>query len=129
MANNNNNDYYEVAPLSPPRNSGLLDALVMEAQGLSHNDKSKKEEDPTLAVKLSCKRKNMEYADEGRTEPMVSAMKKNSRNSTSTENQRDDDNNFSQLSKGETFSLLWLFHILFHSIVRRFINKAAVMMC
>ncbi|XP_014499553.1 transcription factor MYB101-like [Vigna radiata var. radiata] len=101
MANNNNNDYYEVAPLSPPRNSGLLDALVMEAQGLSHNDKSKKEEDPTLAVKLSCKRKNMEYADEGRTEPMVSAMKKNSRNSTSTENQRDDDNNFSQLSKGK----------------------------
>ncbi|XP_047171309.1 transcription factor MYB101-like [Vigna umbellata] len=99
--NNNNNDYYEVAPLSPPGNSGLLDALVMEAQGLSHIDKSKNEEDPTLAGKLSCKRKNMEYADEGRTEPMVSAMKKNSSNCTTTENQRDDDNSFSQLSKGK----------------------------
>ncbi|KAG2371599.1 Transcription factor [Vigna angularis] len=99
--NNNNNDYYEVAPLSPPGNSGLLDALVMEAQGLSHNNKSKNEEDPTLAGKLSCKRKNMEYADEGRTEPMVSAMKKNSSNCTTTENQRDDDNSFSQLSKGK----------------------------
>jgi len=108
MANNNNNDYYEVAPLSPPGNSGLLDALVMEAQGLSHNDKSKNEEDPTLAGKLSCKRKNMEYEEEA----MMSAMKKNSGNSTTTENQRDDDNSSSQFSKGETFSLFWFFHIL-----------------
>ena len=78
--NNNNNDYYEVAPLSPPQgNSGLLDALVMEAQGLSHNEKSKSEEDPNLAGKLSCKRKKMEYAEEGGTVP---AMKKNSGNTT-----------------------------------------------
>ncbi|KHN44871.1 Transcription factor GAMYB [Glycine soja] len=97
--NNNNNDYYEVAPLSPPQgNSGLLDALVMEAQGLSHNEKSKSEEDPNLAGKLSCKRKKMEYAEEGGTVP---AMKKNSGNSTTNESQRDDDISSSQLAKGK----------------------------
>ncbi|KAG4961098.1 hypothetical protein JHK87_037731 [Glycine soja] len=100
--NNNNNDYYEVAPLSPHQgNSGLLDALVMEAQGLYHNEKSKSEEDLNLAGKLSCKRKNMEYAEEGGTVPAgVSAMKKNSGN-ISNESQRDDDISSSQLSKGK----------------------------
>jgi len=118
---NNNNDYYEVAPLSPPGNSGLLDALVMEAQGLSHNDKSKNEEDPTLSGKLSCKRKNLEYAEEGCTPPMVSAMKKNSSNSTTTENQRDDDNSSSQWSKGETFSLFCLFRKFLSLISNKYI--------
>ncbi|RDX72830.1 Transcription factor MYB101, partial [Mucuna pruriens] len=101
MVNNNNNDYYEVAPLSPQGNSGLLDALVMEAQGLTHNVKSKSEQDSTSVGKLSYKRKNMEREEEGgTTEPVASAMKKNSGN-TANESQKDDGTSSFQLSKGK----------------------------
>ncbi|XP_027343493.1 transcription factor MYB101-like [Abrus precatorius] len=97
-----NNDYYEVAPLSPQGNSGLLDALVMEAHGLSRNDKFNGE-DSILAEKLSHKRKSMagdqEYVEVGGTEPVVSTMKKSNGN-TSNEAQRNDFSS-SELSKGE----------------------------
>ncbi|XP_020238230.1 transcription factor MYB101 [Cajanus cajan] len=96
---NNNNECYEVAPLSPQGNSGLLDALVMEAKGLSHNDKSKSEEGSTLAGK-SYKRKIMDYAEE---EGTMSAMKKSSSGNGNPTNksQRDDAISSSQLSKGK----------------------------
>ena len=60
------NDYYEVAPLSPQGNSGLLDAVVMEAQGLCRNDKPKSDDSNSTFARLSHKRKNMaveEYVD------------------------------------------------------------------
>nr|KYP43811.1 Transcription factor GAMYB [Cajanus cajan] len=88
-----------LAPLSPQGNSGLLDALVMEAKGLSHNDKSKSEEGSTLAGK-SYKRKIMDYAEE---EGTMSAMKKSSSGNGNPTNksQRDDAISSSQLSKGK----------------------------
>ncbi|KAL2331842.1 hypothetical protein Fmac_019423 [Flemingia macrophylla] len=96
---NNNNECYEVAPISPHGNSGLLDALVMEANGISHNNNSKSEERSTLAKKSSYKRKRIEYADE---EGRVLAMKRNSSNDIHTnESQRDDAISSSQLSKGK----------------------------
>ncbi|XP_061350625.1 transcription factor MYB101-like [Gastrolobium bilobum] len=80
------NDNYEVAPLSPQGNSGLLDALVVEARGLSRNDKSKSE------CSRPCKRKSMapqEHTEEGGIVPAMSAMKQNS-GDTTNETQRDD---------------------------------------
>ncbi|KAJ1404308.1 SANT/Myb domain [Sesbania bispinosa] len=81
------NGYHEGESLSPHRNSGLLDALVMEAQSLSRNDnKSKSEcEDSTTAEgELSCKRKSMiakEY-DEEDEQVLVETTMENSDNNT-----------------------------------------------
>ncbi|XP_004487418.1 uncharacterized protein [Cicer arietinum] len=69
----NNNDYYEVAPISNEGNSGLLDALVVEGRNLSSNDKSKSE-DSNVKGNICYKRKSMESEDS--TIPLVSAMKK-----------------------------------------------------
>lgn len=105
------NDYYQVSPSSPQQNSGLLDALVMEAKNLCSSDKSKSE-DSTSDGKISYKRKSMaaeEHTEEGGTIPVVSNMKNSGDNANET--QREDISS-SQLSTGEKSSL---FLCLLHS--------------
>ncbi|CAL0332171.1 unnamed protein product [Lupinus luteus] len=83
-----NNENYDIAPNSSQGNSGLLDALVVEGQSLSRNNKSRSE-DSTVAVaetaeKSSNKRKSVvleENAKEGGTssvhvEPALKKKKK-----------------------------------------------------
>ena len=88
----NNNDYYHEVE---ERNSGLLDALVMEGRCISYNDdKGKSSEDSNV----SYKRKNMEECDE---EEDMLAMKKNKKNGETVDEIQKEDFGSSQLSTGE----------------------------
>ena len=96
-----NNGYYEVAPLSPQGNSGLLDSLVVEAQSLCRNDKSKSEDSTTSEV-LSHKRKSIVIEVCAKKDDIVIMGSGTKSDGNTTNKIRRVDLNSSQFSTGET---------------------------